>query len=219
MVLDEIHGLRALTLVILEYLLGLIVAGDPRCRRVKIILVTATPTSPTMSVIKKCVTAKQLRFGEFRLNSGVSSRRVVDLFDGEGGRYSFPHVWSQMSIIDQACHSVTLMIRWLRDNRGQSAQILVIVAGKAEVDMMTLALRDVSKKCAGGWRVHGIMPERSPFEFPRVCELLDKQRFAARSPTQIVVLTAGIGEDSLTMYINGLIDSGKAMALSLRTAF
>ena len=90
----------------------------------------------------------------------------------------------------------------------------MIVAGRAEVDVMTLALLDASKKCAGGWHVHGIMPECSTSEFPRVCELLDKQRFAAASSSQIVVLTAGIGEDSLTLYVNGLINSGKAVVPS-----
>ena len=106
------------------------------------------------------------------------------------------------------------MIQWLRYVRHQSAQILVAVAGRAEVDMMAWALCDASKKCRGGWRVHSITPDYYTSEFPKVCQLLEKQRCSAAGPPQFVVLTAGVGEDSITMHVNGLINSGKAMSLS-----
>ena len=80
--------------------------------------------------------------------------------------------------------------------------------------MMVLALCDASKKCRGRWCVHGISPESYASEFPKVCKVWEEQKFFYHGLPQIVVLTAGVGEDSMTLYVNGLINSGKTMALT-----
>ena len=49
--LDEIHNPRALTLLILEYILHLRAIGDKRCARVQVLLVSETLMSPRQSEI------------------------------------------------------------------------------------------------------------------------------------------------------------------------
>ena len=107
---------------------------------------------------------------------------------------------------------VAVMISWLQRTQNQSAQILILVAGGREVDMTEVALRCASKACKGGWQITTVEAQNASWKLPKIMDVLRKQWCRPGDPPQLVIMPAGLGEDSLTLVINGLVNTGQALS-------
>lgn len=59
--------------------------------------------------------------------------------------------------------------------------------------------------------VHAISADNRHTDLDRICNLLDRQHFVASRPNRCLIMTSGVGEDSISLRLNGLIDSADAL--------
>ena len=205
--LDEIHNPRALTLLILEYILYLRAIEHDDCARVKVLLVSATLMSPIIAAIRDRLAEAGLRQGEY-IVPHPDSGQISFLWDGSGkGVCEKPVNWNKIpSVTVKACLATPLMIDWLRRVKWQSSQILFIVAGSREMDLMRIALLQASARRKASWLIHCVSARSPRRELERVRNILKQQLFSYTTPDRLLVMTAGICKDSVTLHINGVIN-------------
>ena len=145
------------------------------------LLVSATLMSPIIAAIRNRLGEAGLRQGEF-IVPHPDSGQISFLWDGDvKGVCEKPVNWNKISsVTKKACLATPLMIDWLRKTKWQSSQILIIVAGNREIDLMRIALLQAYARRKASWQIHRVSARSPPGELERVCKMLKQQLFSTR---------------------------------------
>ena len=109
----------------------------------------------------------------------------------------------------QVCHCVDAIITWAT-HKGESAAILVLAPGESEMEQIFaqwVAFDSVFKENCNLHRVHSETPKDERYN---IRTLLHDQNFRASEKHNVVISTA-VFEKSITLWINGVIDTSMAV--------
>ena len=63
--------------------------------------------------------------------------------------------------------------------------------------------------------MHALIDETTTSDENAMRKVLQEQNFQSDNPHRLILSTAGIAEDALTIYINGVLDSGRMVRIDL----
>jgi len=135
------------------------------------------------------------------------------LFEVDGCGFDLPVGLGKKNLVQRVGVVAPMIVRWLWKERHESSQVLVIVPGDREMDMVRLALLSASARGGASWQVSCVNSKSGGQTLARLCKVLERQAYRPNFPTQFLVVTAGLCDDSVTFPINGLINSGDVVTL------
>ncbi len=116
-----------------------------------------------------------------------------------------------MKSFERAALIAELMGNWVEREWCESAVILFIVAGEAEVHRMVAALR-FSRELINAdwdWEIATLTSDTTSSQKKKVLDRLAAQDCRQEWPAYLVIVKAGIAEDSWTPNVNCLVDLGE----------
>ena len=207
LILDEVHKKMGLLMLFVHYFAYLRERRDRRVQRVKLLLLTATkePGDCVVDAIERRLSEAGLQIREFSVprDPGRPAYTVANLW--HEGKMEKPVRWDNAHMPERACMAAEAMASHLWD-KWESAQILFVLPGEKEVCDVRNALN--TWEFGFDWELYVCQGDTPRQETRAMLKRLEQQRFHHRWPAVFLLCTAGVSEDSWTIWVNGVVDSG-----------
>ena len=205
---DEVHDANPWTLFLLSYHLCKIKQG----KRITLYLITATPKTPIFYAIQQAITQNHL--ADSMLEVSVPPRPGTKDRGKSSSEIPYTLLPKNFSILgwqQQTCACIEAIIGWAT-SKNMSAAILVLVPGEKEIQQVVTTWLSVAEHKQISHDIFRVSSQTSKSERTRIRQHLFAQNCEPRKNHSIAVATK-IFESSITLYINGVIDTGMAMGV------
>ncbi len=208
LIYDEVHDASPWTLFLLSHHLYELSQGV----RMKLYLMTATPDTPIFSAVQQAV-AEALHGSPILEVAvppppGTEQRRRSSR---EIPRHLLPENFDQLPWQKQTCHCIDAIILWAT-SQNMSAAILVLVPGDQEMQQVIASWLSAPGHRKIDHNIFRVSSRTTHSERTRTRYHLVDQGCKPGRPHSIVVATK-VFESSITLHINGVINTGMAMGI------
>ncbi len=206
-ILDEFHNVEVLSLLFLALFVYLKKKGDPRVADARLLLMTATQTGPILRASLRFLEDQGISTSTVHVHPVAELPQRVHLWSV----VTKPKEWVGMKSFERAARIAELMGNWVEREWCESAVILFIVAGEAELHRMAAALKFsrglINTKWH--WEIATLSSDTTSSQKKVVFDRLAEQDCRQGWPAYFVIVKAGIAEDSWTPNVNCLVDLGE----------
>ncbi len=206
---DEVHDLSHWGLLLLSYFVAQIVAGNDE---LWLHLMTATWDTPVAKAILDFLRTHLPHYPSQNIRVAPPSdrqdaaQRTTELPDSK-----LPPAFANASWEQQTIMCIERM-RSCAQTRHESSVTLVLVPGEKEMHRLKVLWLSSPHNSESRWDVFLVSSETPKGERRRIRKGLESQRCQS-GYNNVLVLATSVFESSITLYVNGVIDTGLAVAI------